>query len=232
MKKFMALLATGLVMALSATTVFAAGSVSLDTVKAVDEDTVKANVYVAEDLAINPELTEVKVDDKSAEVKADSTAAKEALAQFEANNKVELKGAAVAAYADIVVKLYDADGKEVAVSEENPAYISVAAIAADAVGKNPIVLNYQNNKWVEVELVEIDGTTFAKFTHFSPVMVLTYTEKIEEPDPVPPTPPVDDDDDETVSTVATSPKTGVLPVAAFAATICLAGAAVCGRKVK
>ena len=224
MKKFMALLATGLVMALSATTVFAVSSVSVDTVEKVEQADVEDAIYIPEDSVV--EEAKAEVVDKSAEIKADSSIAKEAVAQVEATNKTELKGVAVAAYADIVVKLFDKDKNPVEVSEENPAYIAVEALAP-GLGKNVIVLNKQGEKWVEVELVEDGGKLLAKFTHFSPVMVLTY-ESVEKA----PTTGGDSGYYAPETEETTSPKTGVLPVAAFAATICLAGAAVCGRKVK
>ena len=225
MKKFMALLATGLVMALSATTVFAAGSVSLDTVKAVDANEVVQGV--SEDTL--PE--EVKNVEASVTDNSDLTVseAKDLIAEIEADNKMALAGVSVKAYADIVVKLFDENGKEIKVSEENPVYIKLDAIASGISG-NVKVFNKQGADWVELEV----KNGLVKFTHFSPVMVLTY-ESAETTtggghwyyDPE-----IDGPVDPSLPGAATSPKTGVLPVAAFAATICLAGAVVCGRKVK
>ncbi len=93
------------------------------------------------------------------------------------------------------------------------------------------VLHYVNSAWQEENAsVDNDGNVVIKeLRSFSPFVFVKYTERPTPPTTPPTTPaPSYDDDTETQS----SPKTGVLPVAAMTAGICLAGAAVCGKKVK
>lgn len=195
MKKFTAVLATVLVMALSATTVFAASpEFTGATIKGVESEA--GNVSVGT-------VTTVSQADQA-------EAAKAAVA----DEKVE---------SITVLDCIDITVPGATPSETNPVNVTIKydEIKADS---NVVVLNYNGTAWVECKIVEVGaGYVEAAFTHFSPVLVMTYTVASTATTPTPEPAPV-------VTPVA--PKTGVLPVAAIAAGICLAGAAVCGKKVK
>lgn len=211
MKKFMAILATALVMALSATSVFAAGSPST-TVGAVTEAGVE--VYVSD------------LEFTSSQVTASDAAVEDELTKkYGSDDDIE-----VIEYYDIATLDISApanwDGNPVTLT------INVPGVAA---GDNIVVVNYnrETDEWDSMTVVEVgNGYIKVVFTHFSPVKISGY--KItwkDEPNSWYYDPEIDGPvDPSKVST--TSPKTGVLPVAAITATICLAGAAVCGKKVK
>lgn len=90
-------------------------------------------------------------------------------------------------------------------------------------GETLFALHYTSTGWERLNaqavadgVVEIYG-----FSSFSPVAIVRYT-------PVP-----TEEEEGQAEELQTSPKTGVvIPVAAMTAGICLAGAAVCGKKVK
>lgn len=88
-------------------------------------------------------------------------------------------------------------------------------------GDNVKVIHYTSATEYEVlDAVAGDGTVTATFKSLSPVGIVKYTL------PATTTP----DTEESSDTTPVAPKTGVLPVAAMAAGICLAGAAVCSKK--
>lgn len=96
--------------------------------------------------------------------------------------------------------------------------LNVAGVKA---GDNVKVIHYTSATEYEVlDAVAGDGTVTATFKSLSPVGIVKYT--------VPTTTTSEPTTSDDVTPVA--PKTGVLPVAAFAASICLAGAVVCSKK--
>lgn len=204
MKKFAALLTTVLVMAMSATTVFAAVSPTVaGAVKPTEATSEAGTVTIGEVTTV----TESQANDA---------------ALMAASTIPNIESAEVAAYADIKIE-------GVTPSKENPVTITmnVAGITAST---NVLVRNWDGFQWIDCTVKEVkDGAVVVEFTHLSPVMVITYTVKEASGPVVPPTSEYDTTEE---AATPASPKTGVLPVAAIAAGICLAGAAVCGKKVK
>ena len=202
MKKFAALFATVLVMALSATSVFAAASVTLNENVATNmTGTTTTNAAVA---AFDTNTLGVTLND----------AKEDALAELPTNAaSAEIVGVAEVSYTGTI----PAEG--VAIT------LNVTGISA---GDNVYVIHYTGaTTYEKLAATAGNGTVTATFTSLSPVAVVKYT-VATTPAPAPqPQAPSYNYDDEPVS-----PKTGVLPVAAIAAGICLAGAAVCGKKVK
>lgn len=201
MKKFAALFATVLVMALSATSVLAAVSPSMDSAAETPTCTLADGTTVT-----GTAVTTV--------TEADAKAA--AAAAVPANTT----SATVAVFSDI-------NGTIPTGASSVDVTIPAAGVTANS---NVIVLNYNatSASWDECTVTgKADGEVTATFTHFSPVMVITYTVAQTTTPTTTTTPSYTYTDTTTVS-----PKTGVLPVAAIAAGICLAGAAVCGKKVK
>ncbi len=206
-RKIAALLATVLVMTMGATTVFAAVSPTMDE---------KVNAPV-ESTATDKDGKEVVVTPAVVTDTAATSTATEA-AKTEVNKVANVETAKVAALTEITVTGTPA-------SETNPITIVMSVDGVKA-GDNVMVLNYHDGGWktdsVKNAKAIADGKVEATFTHLSPVMVITYTVATTTV-----TPPATTTDE-----TPASPKTGVLPVAAIAAGICLAGAAVCGKKVK
>lgn len=201
-RKFAAIFATVLVMAMSATTVLAAPSVTLgDTVNTSVTGSSTENVTVA---AFGTNVYGISVDDvksvAAGEVPANATSA-------------EIVGVAEVSYSGTI----PAGG--VAVT------FNVTGINA---GDNVKVLHYTSPTTCEVlSATAGNGTVTATFTSFSPVAIIKYTVPTTTTTPGSPDP-----GSYTADPTPVSPKTGVLPIAAMAAGICLAGAAVCGKKVK
>ncbi len=240
-KKFVTLLTAAFVMAMSVTSVFAAPSVSIESAVELTQDDVVAKVESGEaGVQVSKQevtTTTVKKEDAVAavEVVEKSVAAS---VTVEAGKKVVVKNAEVKAVADIKVELVDKDGNPVEVSEENPVWIQIN-VPGLVPGQNVAVLNYYDGAWHNlVHGGAGNGEVSAKFTHCSPVMVITYdVETVEATPDAGANDNADSNDNAgsnagTTDTTPTSPKTGVLPVAAITAGICLAGVAVCGKKVK
>lgn len=248
-KKFVTLLTAAFVMAMSVTSVFAAPSVSIESATELTQDDVVAKVESGDKgVQVSKQevtTTTVKKEDAVAavDVVEKSVAAN---VTVEAGKKAVVKNAEVKATADIKVELVDAEGNPVEVSEENPVWIQIN-VPGLVPGQNVAVLNYYDGAWHNLAHGGAgNGVISAKFTHCSPVMVITYD--VETVEATPETTPDAGANDNagsnagandnagsnagTTDTTPTSPKTGVLPVAAITAGICLAGAAVCGKKVK
>ena len=210
MKKFAALFATVLVMALSATSVFAAVSPSIEGAK-----TDYADGTVTSTTAGVTGVTAYSVVDTAATDSAVASA------------KAAVTTAASNANSANIEVLTEITVSGVTPSEATPVTIDIP-VAGITASSNVIVLNYHDGAWQTNSVKSVaagDGKVTVTFTHLSPVMVITYTEAAA-PAPQPQAPSYNYDDE------PVSPKTGVLPVAAIAAGICLAGAAVCGKKVK
>lgn len=201
MKKFAAVLATALVMALSTVSVFAADSVTLNA-------KVEANVSGAETentsvAAFSSNSLGVTLND----VKEDTLTA---VRPLENVTSVDVVGVAEVTYSGTI----PAEGVDIT--------LKVDGINA---GDHVLVIHYTSATAYEVlEGTAGAGTVTANFKSFSPVAIVKYTLASTSTDTTTPAP-------ETESTPV-APKTGVLPVAAITAGICLAGAAVCGKKVK
>lgn len=207
MKKFAALLATALVMALSATSVFAAGSVALN-------ENVKANVSgtTTENVSVQ------SFDENEYGVTVDTVAAAA---------KTEIMKVAPNATSAELVGVAD-----VTYEGEIPAEGVAITLKVDGIkaGDKVFVIHYTSADTYEVlEATAGDGTVTVTFKSLSPVAIVKYT--VEAAASTGDT-TTTVNTTTTVDTTTTSPKTGVLPVAAIAAGICLAGAAVCGKKVK
>ncbi len=210
MKKFAALFATVLVMALSATSVFAAVSPTIEGAK-----TDFADGTVTSTTTGVTGVTAYKVVDAAATGSAVDSA------------KTAVTTAASNANSANIEVLTEITVTGVTPSEATPVTIDIP-VAGITASSNVIVLNYHDGAWQTNSVKSVvagDGKVTVTFTHLSPVMVITYTEAAA-PAPQPQAPSYNYDDE------PVSPKTGVLPVAAIAAGICLAGAAVCGKKVK
>lgn len=210
-KKIAALLTAALVMTMSASTVFAA----------VSPNWADANGTVDSSITATGVNGTVTVTAKTLDT-AEETAAKAKLSEVVA-------GISNVSSADVqaIVELTGT----VNTGEKATVTVKVSTINA---GDNVIVLHYVSGAWKqETAKVENGNVVISELTEFSPFVFVKYTvtpAPTPTPTPTPaPTPaPSYDDDTETQS----SPKTGVLPVAAMTAGICLAGAAVCGKKVK
>lgn len=207
-KKIAALLTAALVMTMSASTVFAAASPSLDGA-ATTVKTESVTAKNGDNVTVN---STTAVTDTEATTTA-STAAKNAVPS-------DAEDVNVRVLTDITIS-------GTTVSNDNPVTIvlDVAGVTTDMGVK---VLNYYSGAWHEVTAkISANGKVSATFTHFSPVMVVTYTKAPTGGSSWFYDPAIDGP-----QATATSPKTGVVPFAAMAAGICLAGAAVCGKKVK
>lgn len=208
MKKFAALFVMTLVMALNVTTVMAA----------------------------SPEFTGATIKGLESEAGVVSCGTVTTVTQADQAN------AAKAAVADenvssiTVLDCIDLSIPGVTPTPANPVNVTIKYDEITA-NSNVVVLNYGDHdgdgtsEWVECAIAgKGAGYVTATFTHFSPVLVMTYTVATAAPAPTPSTNTTPSNN--YVDTTPASPKTGVLPVAAIAAGICLAGAAVCGKKVK
>ena len=216
MKKFAALLTTVLVMAMSVTSVFAAGSPSV--AGAPKPAAAKTDSGVAVTIG---EVTGVS--EQSA-----NEAAQAALSTVPGN----VTSAQVAAYADISVP-------EGTIVDENHPITITLTVAGVTPNTNVLVRNFNGSAWVDCPATAGNGTVTLTTTHLSPIMVITY--EVAAAGDTGNTGDTDDSDgngywypytDDETGTTPASPKTGVLPVAAIAAGICLAGAAVFGKKSK
>ena len=209
-RKFAALLATVLVMTMGATTVFAAVSPSVaGAVETIESATIEVGTS-GTTATTAPVATAVK-----------DTAATTAKAEMDKISNVET--AKVAVLTDLT--LTDSTGATLSGALTTPVTVTLP-VAGVTTGMGVKVLNYYDSAWHEVEAkISADGKVEAKFTHLSPVMVITYTVASGSGSGSGSGSSATDD-------TPVSPKTGVFPIAAMAAGICLAGAAVCGKKVK
>lgn len=203
-RKLAALLATVLVMTMGATTVFAAVSPENKPANTVEGTAVVDGKEVkVETTDVAPEVKETVAETAKAEVE-----------KVEAEYGVKVANAKVAVLTDVTVDGY-VQGTDVTIQ------FTVDVKPGELV----LVLNHNGTEWVPAKGVSVSGTTVtATFNHLSPVMIITYTAEKT---------PADGGNNTTTDAAPASPKTGVVvPVAAIAAGICLAGAAVCGKKVK
>lgn len=210
MKRFVALLATTLVMALSATTVLAAGSPSEKVPVGVDQTV---------DFEEGSGLTSTPVSDA------------EAVAAVNLANAVEEELTKDGDVKNVKVELITNITANRDVTPEDPLTIVFEGFdlsAPEGFFKGVRVLNLHDGTWREVDHKIVNGTIEATFTGLSPVMIITF----DVADTASGSGSGSGAGAASDAGVATSPKTGVLPVAAITATICLAGAAVCGKKVK
>ena len=213
MKKFAALLATTLVMALSTVSVFAAGSVTLNAkveqnVSGTTTENATVKAFSENALGVTTDTVKTAATVEIAKVAPTATSA-------------EVVGLAEVTYEGTI----PAEG--VAIT------LKVDGIKA---GDSVFIIHYTSATTYEVlEAIAGDGTVTATFKSLSPVAIVKYTAPatVPTPNPTPDTGDTSNDTSNDASDAApVAPKTGVLPVAAIAAGICLAGAAVCGKKVK
>lgn len=203
MKKFAAVLATALVMALSATSVFAAGSAEID--DANQALTLETSIGSLETAETNHNVTEEERTDVVNKI---------------TNKGVIVKDSKIAILTEITVNAEKDDNGFL----KNPITITFP-VQLESGHNAAAVFNYYNGEWHVVDSTYANGKVVATFKHLSPVMVVSYQYSVNFD-------LIGDTDVSNNGATAVSPKTGVLPVAAIAAGICLAGAAVCGKKVK
>lgn len=218
-KKIAALLTAALVMTMSTATVFAAVSPSWD----------NANGTVDTDSVVSTGVTgTVTVNNNKTLNSTEEQGAKEEL-------KTVLEGISNVTGADVqaVVEITGT----VATGETATVTVKVSGINA---GDNVIVLHYVNNAWqTEKARVDANGNVVIEgLTSFSPFVFVKYTVQNTAPEKEEGIPAwwyllQERQAEAEAEELQTSPKTGVvIPVAAMTAGICLAGAAVCGKKVK
>lgn len=208
MKKKLVCLLTALTVLSCAVPVFAAQS-STATQPVVGATTSNPNVKV--------EVQQTVTETVKAEAHVQAETAAKALAEklVAAGNLTETQAAEVKASVLAVVEI----NVDIA-NEDIPAEGISLTITADGVkaGDNIVLLHQKKDgTWETITPSSVkDGEITATFTSFSPVAIV----KMEVPTTT------------ETKTDETSPKTGVLPVLPVAALVCVAGAAVCGRKAK
>lgn len=200
-KKITAVLAALMVMSLGTVTAFAATSPTTENTKAQDYKAAVSSVTVD---GVAVEFAAVS--------DADMTAAEQEAAKHGTNDAV----ATVKAVIDV----------------KGPATGGKATIAVPGVkaGANILVLHFVNGAWETITPDEVaDGAVTATFTSFSPVVIVELAAKDGATETPAGTPAAQTTG--STGTVA-SPKTGEsASVLAIIAVICLAGVAVCGKKV-
>lgn len=240
-RKIAALLATVLVMTMGATTVFAAGSPvpekvekpaeqvsEIGTVEVAKEEVkevVGAKAEAAEEKHVEAAVATVKNllnDVKALGERVGSDVVKAAATDATKKVSAEVK-TVVELKADAATQaLFDA-GKKAEIT------IKLDSVKA---GDNIVILHYANGAWETIAPTSVvDGAVTGMFSSLSPVAIVKIVVATANTQTT-------DNNNTTVNnttdnTTPVAPKTGVVfPIAAIAAGFCLAGAAVCEKKVK
>lgn len=219
-KKIAALLTAALVMTMSASTVFAAASPDWSNMNNKTEIVNNSTTGLSDGASVTV----------SSATNFDST-------ERDAVN-VELDKILPANAKDVEVKAVVELNLSGTITGTNGATVKVKVDGINA-GDKVKVLHYVNNAWQkEAASVDNDGNVIISgLRSFSPFVFVKYTETASN-NPGPDNGNGNGNGNGSGSgsnytvAVQSSPKTGVVPFAAMAAGICLAGAAVCGKKVK